>query len=301
MAELIIWTHIQRIADIVTFRTSILHPEPIPEHPASIRHGRPATAHHRATENRQQLPVILDSVADMMTILPALAVHIPVDIHLVQVPLALRGQVVPKKLTDFLEISKDLYRPFCQEITDAREIIVNLWKTTNQKGETEKRLLHLLQREPHPQQNLHQVIQMLQNVFIDTYVLGLSKEEEEAAKKKIGWVDENEAEKRIGTGLYEKEKEQKKQEAENASRKSLSQRMSNIEESDDSESEMEFTPAAIMARLTNSNINDYGRDCDKGDIVFLASCQCFRAESSVVRKYSNLLATLMDDHKVNFA
>ena len=41
---------------------------------------------------------------------------------------------------------------------------------------------------------------------------GLSKEEEEMAAKKLGWVDEKEAEKRIGTGWYEKEKQRQNQE-----------------------------------------------------------------------------------------
>ena len=36
---------------------------------------------------------------------------------------------------------------------------------------------------------------------------GMSKEEEEMAAKKLGWVDEKEAEKRIGTGWYEQEKQ----------------------------------------------------------------------------------------------
>lgn len=73
--------------------------------------------------------------------------------------------------------------------------------------------------------------------------------------------------------------------------------MSNIDESD-SEGEIEFSPADIMARMKEGNVNDFGRDLDKGDIVFLASCQCFRADSSIVRKYSNLLAKLIDEHQV---
>merc|ERR1712130_789529 len=98
---------------------------------------------------------------------------------------------------------------------------------------------------------------------------GLSKEEEEAAKKKIGWVDEKEAEKR----------------------------MLATPESEDEDDEIEFSAAEIVARMKNSNVNEYGRDCDKGDVVFLASCQCFRAESTVIKKYSNKLAALVDEHE----
>merc|ERR1712130_87283 len=124
---------------------------------------------------------------------------------------------------------------------------------------------------------------------------GLSKEEEEAAKKKIGWVDEKEAEKRIGTGWYEKEKEAKA--AANSQKNSLNNRMLAAPESEDEDDEIEFSAAEIVARMKNSNVNEYGRDCDKGDVVFLASCQCFRAESTVIKKYSNKLAALVDEHE----
>ena len=38
---------------------------------------------------------------------------------------------------------------------------------------------------------------------------GLTREEAEAAAKKIGWVDEKEAENRIGTGWWEEQKQKK--------------------------------------------------------------------------------------------
>ncbi|CBY41123.1 unnamed protein product, partial [Oikopleura dioica] len=87
---------------------------------------------------------------------------------------------------------------------------------------------------------------------------GMSKEEEEMAAKKLGWVDENEAEKRIGTGWYEKEMEKQTQEANKAA-----QELIHAEIELDLEEEIELSPEEIVSRMNNVNINEFGRDPDK--------------------------------------
>ena len=42
-------------------------------------------------------------------------------------------------------------------------------------------------------------------------------------------------------------------------------------------SQLSFLPEEIVARMNNSNVNEFGRDVDKGDVTFLAACQCFRS------------------------
>jgi len=78
------------------------------------------------------------------------------------------------------------------------------------------------------------------------------------AAKKLGWVDENEAEKRIGTGWYEKEKEKQIQEANKAA-----QELIEAEVELDLEEEIELSPEEIVSRMNNVNINEFGRDPDK--------------------------------------
>ena len=54
-----------------------------------------------------------------------------------------------------------------------------------------------------------------------------------------------------------------------------------------------------MARMNNSNVNEFGRDPDKGEMVFLAQCQCFRAEYDVVKKHSQVLTQMYSEHVVS--
>jgi hypothetical protein len=91
----------------------------------------------------------------------------------------------------------------------------------------------------------------------------LSKEEEEMAAKKLGWVDENEAVKRIGTGWYEKEKEKQTKEANKAAQEKIE-----AEEEIDFEEEIELSPEEIVSRMNNVNLNEFGRDPDKAKVQF---------------------------------
>ena len=55
----------------------------------------------------------------------------------------------------------------------------------------------------------------------------------------------------------------------------------------------------IMARMNNSSVNEFGRDPEKGEVVFLAQCQCFRAEFDVLVKNSKCLAQMYSEHVVS--
>ena len=124
----------------------------------------------------------------------------------------------------------------------------------------------------------------------------MNPEEQEAANKKIGWVDDKVALDRIGTGWFEDQKKLKENEKKNES--SLTSRI-NVNQGEIQEIEPEFSLEEMVARMNDTNVNEFGRDVDKGDIVFLAQCQCFRAESHVVRKHSTKLAQLIDEHEVD--
>ena len=56
-----------------------------------------------------------------------------------------------------------------------------------------------------------------------------------------------------------------------------------------------------MARMNSTTVNEYGRDPDKGEVVFLAQCQCFRAELDIIKRNSSFLADIYSDHVVRVA
>jgi len=133
---------------------------------------------------------------------------------------------------------------------------------------------------------------------------GLTAEEAEAAAKKIGWVDEKEAEQRIGTGWWQEQQEQAKSKSSEKS-KSTNKKPTLSDRAGSSSQSIEIEPAPepdgltaeeIMARMNSTTVNEYGRDPDKGEIVFLAQCQCFRAELDVVKRNSKFLADIYEDH-----
>ena len=60
-----------------------------------------------------------------------------------------------------------------------------------------------------------------------------------------------------------------------------------------------LTAEEIMARMNSTTVNEYGRDPDKGEVVFLAQCQYFRAELDVIKRNSSFLADIYADHVVS--
>lgn len=149
---------------------------------------------------------------------------------------------------------------------------------------------------------------------------GLTAEEAEAAAKKIGWVDEKEAEKRIGTGWWEEQKKKKDspgdtditsdQPGPSGSKSGPSSLLTRAEKTpkgnrtlrilevrkhtrkrriiyqkytgrfqilylapniEEERIDDGLSPDEIMARMNNSNVNEFGRDPEKGEISFLGS------------------------------
>lgn len=52
--------------------------------------------------------------------------------------------------------------------------------------------------------------------------------------------------------------------------------------------------------MNSTSVNEFGRDPEKGEVVFLAQCQCFRAEYEVVKRNSSFLADIYTDNVVRF-
>ena len=83
------------------------------------------------------------------------------------------------------------------------------------------------------------VLNFLSNSRFNCF-LGLTAEEAEAAAKKIGWVDEKEAEQRIGTGWWQEQQEAKSKSSEKS--KSTNKRPSLSDRAGSSSQSIELEP-----------------------------------------------------------